>query len=211
MTKRLLCLTKTTLCPFIQLWHLAFLRHCSLSLPWKWLSCQFCEKVIFFLSSIDNIFPDFFIFVENSIIELESETLKIVIGYLFGAAASVSLVGIAKFTIGRLRPHFLDVCKPDFDQIECGTFQRPNYITEYTCLGNEVLFPTKVLIWINSKNFEKIEEYRLKKSWRFYFSRKRKRKKSCFFSRMREISPCAELETAFILVIHLLLSKQPHF
>ena len=93
-----------------------------------------------------NIRPDFFIFVENSIIELESETLKIVIGYLFGAAASVSLVGIAKFTIGRLRPHFLDVCKPDFDQIECGTFQRPNYITEYTCLGNEVLFPTKVLI-----------------------------------------------------------------
>ena len=48
MTKRLLCLTKTTLCPFIQLWHLAFLRHCSLSLPWKWLSCQFCEKVSFF-------------------------------------------------------------------------------------------------------------------------------------------------------------------
>lgn len=80
---------------------------------------------------------------KNSIIELESETLKIVIGYLFGAAASVSLVGIAKFTIGRLRPHFLDVCKPDFGQIECGTFARPNYITEYTCLGNEVLFPNK--------------------------------------------------------------------
>lgn len=182
MTKRLLCLTKTTLCPFIQLWHLAFLRHCSLSLPWKWLSCQFCEKVIFFLSSIDNIFPDFFIFVENSIIELESETLKIVIGYLFGAAASVSLVGIAKFTIGRLRPHFLDVCKPDFDQIECGTFQRPNYITEYTCLGNEVLFPTKVYLYMSSQTevirriLRRLKNISIEEKLKIlFFSRKRKR------------------------------------
>uniref|UniRef100_UPI00358FD7CC phospholipid phosphatase 3-like n=1 Tax=Myxine glutinosa TaxID=7769 RepID=UPI00358FD7CC len=41
------------------------------------------------------------------------ETLYRVLGsYLFGAAATLSLTAVAKATVGRLRPHFLDVCKP---------------------------------------------------------------------------------------------------
>ena len=122
---------------------------------------------------------------------MESETVGIIIGYLFGAAASVSLVGIAKSTIGRLRPHFLDVCKPDFSQIECGTFQRPNYITEYHCLGNEELFPSKVPN-IGFLQFSKL--------------------KMCIsLFRMREILLYVEPQTAFIPVILRLLSKQPLF
>ncbi|KAK7896502.1 hypothetical protein WMY93_021827 [Mugilogobius chulae] len=34
--------------------------------------------------------------------------------FLFGAAMSQSLTDIAKYSIGRLRPHFLDICKPDW-------------------------------------------------------------------------------------------------
>uniref|UniRef100_A0A3B4WT60 Phospholipid phosphatase 1 n=1 Tax=Seriola lalandi dorsalis TaxID=1841481 RepID=A0A3B4WT60_SERLL len=39
--------------------------------------------------------------------------------FLFGAAMSQSLTDIAKYSIGRLRPHFLDVCKPDWKHINC--------------------------------------------------------------------------------------------
>ena len=105
-----------------------------------WRKSNFCWLAFYFFFYLQGNID---IFAESST-TLESETVGIIIGYLFGAAASVSLVGIAKSTIGRLRPHFLDVCKPDFSQIECGTFQRPNYITEYHCLGNEELFPSKV-------------------------------------------------------------------
>ena len=192
MTKRLLCRTKTIPCPLVRLWHSVFPPHCWLCLSWNWLFCQFGEKVTFtgWLSFFFHSQGNIDIFAESST-TLESETVGIIIGYLFGAAASVSLVGIAKSTIGRLRPHFLDVCKPDFSQIECGTFQRPNYITEYHCFGNEELFPSKVLLILNFYNFL---------NW-----------KCLSLFRMREILLYVEPQTAFIPVILRLLSKQPLF
>ncbi|XP_055718465.1 phospholipid phosphatase 1-like isoform X1 [Salvelinus fontinalis] len=53
--------------------------------------------------------------------------------FVFGAAMSQSLTDIAKYSIGRLRPHFLDVCKPDWKLINCtaGT-----YIEDFTCTGD---------------------------------------------------------------------------
>lgn len=49
----------------------------------------------------------------------------------FGAACSQLTTDIAKYTIGRLRPHFFDVCKPD---INCND---PNlkftYIKTFNC------------------------------------------------------------------------------
>ncbi|XP_054431321.1 phospholipid phosphatase 1 isoform X3 [Pteronotus mesoamericanus] len=53
--------------------------------------------------------------------------------FLFGAAASQSLTDIAKYSIGRLRPHFLDVCDPDWSKINCSE----GYIENYVCRGNE--------------------------------------------------------------------------
>lgn len=41
-----------------------------------------------------------------------SALYKVVGTYLFGAAISQSLTDLAKFTIGRPRPNFIDVCKP---------------------------------------------------------------------------------------------------
>ncbi|XP_075397157.1 phospholipid phosphatase 1 isoform X1 [Tenrec ecaudatus] len=52
--------------------------------------------------------------------------------FLFGAATSQSLTDIAKYSIGRLRPHFLDVCDPDWSKINCSG----GYIENYVCRGN---------------------------------------------------------------------------
>lgn len=53
--------------------------------------------------------------------------------FLFGAAMSQSLTDIAKYSIGRLRPHFLDVCKPDWKFINCSL---GDYIEEFVCTGD---------------------------------------------------------------------------
>ncbi|KAK1176165.1 phospholipid phosphatase 1 isoform X1 [Acipenser oxyrinchus oxyrinchus] len=51
--------------------------------------------------------------------------------FLFGAAMSQSLTDIGKYSIGRLRPHFLDVCKPNWAEINC----KAGYIENFTCTG----------------------------------------------------------------------------
>ncbi|XP_068562854.1 phospholipid phosphatase 1 isoform X2 [Cebidichthys violaceus] len=53
--------------------------------------------------------------------------------FLFGAAMSQSLTDIAKYSIGRLRPHFLDVCRPDWQLINCSLGE---YVEDFTCSGN---------------------------------------------------------------------------
>ncbi|XP_075039677.1 phospholipid phosphatase 1 isoform X2 [Mixophyes fleayi] len=54
--------------------------------------------------------------------------------FIFGAAVSQSLTDIAKYTIGRLRPHFLDVCKPNWSKINCSA----GYIVDFVCEGDPV-------------------------------------------------------------------------
>ncbi|XP_062334064.1 phospholipid phosphatase 1 isoform X2 [Osmerus eperlanus] len=56
--------------------------------------------------------------------------------FLFGAAMSQSLTDIAKYSIGRLRPHFLDVCKPDWNLKNCTAGA---YIEDFTCTGDQRL------------------------------------------------------------------------
>ncbi len=36
-----------------------------------------------------------------------------------GAMATMLITEIGKHTIGRLRPHFFDICQPKWDQIQC--------------------------------------------------------------------------------------------
>ncbi|KAK2901941.1 phospholipid phosphatase 1-like [Channa argus] len=61
---------------------------------------------------------------------------KAVGSYVFGAAVSQSLTDIAKYSIGRLRPHFLAVCKPDWDRINC---KSGGYIVNFNCTGDKFL------------------------------------------------------------------------
>ncbi|KAK6484519.1 phospholipid phosphatase 3 [Huso huso] len=53
--------------------------------------------------------------------------------FIFGCAISQSFTDIAKVSVGRMRPHFLAVCKPDFTTINCSL----GYIDNYSCLGDE--------------------------------------------------------------------------
>ncbi|XP_021235264.1 phospholipid phosphatase 1 isoform X1 [Numida meleagris] len=53
--------------------------------------------------------------------------------FIFGAAASQSLTDIAKYAIGRLRPHFLAVCQPDWTRINCSL----GYIENFPCQGDK--------------------------------------------------------------------------
>lgn len=67
--------------------------------------------------------------------------------WLFGSISSELLTDISKFTAGRLRPHFIGVCKPVIRNISggpdipldqyCRTSLNPyEYITDYHCDGN---------------------------------------------------------------------------
>ncbi|XP_041445281.1 phospholipid phosphatase 3 L homeolog isoform X1 [Xenopus laevis] len=57
--------------------------------------------------------------------------------FAFGCSVSQSFTDIAKVAIGRLRPHFLNVCDPDFSTINCSL----GYIENYVCRGP----PNKVM------------------------------------------------------------------
>ncbi|XP_026798358.1 phospholipid phosphatase 1 isoform X2 [Pangasianodon hypophthalmus] len=54
--------------------------------------------------------------------------------FLFGAAMSQSLTDIGKYSIGRLRPHFLYVCQPDWKLINCSGGA---YIENFSCTGDQ--------------------------------------------------------------------------
>lgn len=61
--------------------------------------------------------------------------------WFFGAITSELLTDVSKVTAGRLRPHFIDVCKPFVNGIPvdqyCGTSTKAyEYITDYTCTGS---------------------------------------------------------------------------
>ncbi|XP_031370616.1 putative phosphatidate phosphatase isoform X2 [Apis dorsata] len=52
----------------------------------------------------------------------------------FGAATTVLLTDIAKYTIGRLRPHFMTLCEPN---INCSLIENQHrYIENYSCNQN---------------------------------------------------------------------------
>ncbi|XP_043244605.1 putative phosphatidate phosphatase isoform X3 [Amphibalanus amphitrite] len=53
--------------------------------------------------------------------------------FAFGAACSQLATDIGKYSIGRLRPHFIAVCKPDV--LENGSCTDHTYITNFKCLG----------------------------------------------------------------------------
>ena len=62
--------------------------------------------------------------------------------FLMGAAATMCLTEIGKRWIGRLRPHFIAVCKPDMSQLNCtsdalaGSYYNPIYTGGSFCTGD---------------------------------------------------------------------------
>lgn len=61
------------------------------------------------------------------------ESYQVVGVFLFGCACQQLTTDVAKYSIGRLRPHFFDVCQPD---INCSLPEyRWKYIEVFECLG----------------------------------------------------------------------------
>lgn len=58
---------------------------------------------------------------------------KISCAYAFGFTMIELVIQGAKPAIGRLRPNFFDVCKPDFTKIDCDK----GYITDYNCTDTD--------------------------------------------------------------------------
>lgn len=59
--------------------------------------------------------------------------------FLFGMATVCIFTDSIKYSVGRLRPHFLDLCKPDFTKFNCTTPDgTPRYILEYECTNTMV-------------------------------------------------------------------------
>ncbi|KAJ0173959.1 hypothetical protein K1T71_010105 [Dendrolimus kikuchii] len=62
------------------------------------------------------------------------EAYRVVGVFLFGCACQQLTTDVAKYTIGRLRPHFFDVCIPDID---CDLpANRWKYVEHFNCLGD---------------------------------------------------------------------------
>ena len=62
--------------------------------------------------------------------------------YYIGLLITVIITDTSKIMIGRLRPNFIDVCKPDFSRINCtDVFGNPIYVTDYVCTGDQRLIP----------------------------------------------------------------------
>ena len=62
--------------------------------------------------------------------------------YYVGFLITLIITSTGKIVVGRLRPDFIDVCKPDFSQINCtDVFGNPQYVTNYVCTGDPALIP----------------------------------------------------------------------
>ena len=71
----------------------------------------------------------------NSIHTYFCATFNVLLPFMFGAAVVQLITDIAKYSVGRLRPHFLDVCKPDYSKFNC----TDGYITADVCTGDAYL------------------------------------------------------------------------
>ena len=59
--------------------------------------------------------------------------------FLIGAALTWFLTGLVKTLSGRLRPHFLAVCRPDFGTLNCtDSLGYPIYVTDFECEENDL-------------------------------------------------------------------------
>ena len=66
--------------------------------------------------------------------------IKYMAFFLFGTLITQITFDITKNTVGRLRPHFFDVCQPDWDMANCtsdGYLLDLNYVTEDVCTGSD--------------------------------------------------------------------------
>jgi len=60
--------------------------------------------------------------------------VKIYIDYVFGFLIVIALMHVGKSAFGNLRPHFIDVCKPNMSAIDC---KKLSYIEDFQCTSQD--------------------------------------------------------------------------
>ncbi|XP_046335748.2 phospholipid phosphatase 2-like isoform X1 [Haliotis rufescens] len=63
-------------------------------------------------------------------VSMIQKSLEAIVPFFFGGAVTHLTTNIPKFVIGRLRPNFFDVCKPDWSSVDC---RNGGYITKNIC------------------------------------------------------------------------------
>ncbi|CDJ50953.1 lipid phosphate phosphohydrolase 3, putative [Eimeria brunetti] len=66
------------------------------------------------------------------------DVYAVVGGFAFGLLLNFSLANVAKLCIGRLRPHFLDVCRPNWNALQCTDTTGDLYVNSYQCNGPDL-------------------------------------------------------------------------
>ncbi|XP_017836000.1 putative phosphatidate phosphatase isoform X1 [Drosophila busckii] len=89
------------------------------------------------LSKANGNAPRTYMFMGYEIPDWLIECYKKMGVFAFGAAASHLTTDIAKYSIGRLRPHFMAVCQPQMPgNTDCSNpINAHKYITDFECLG----------------------------------------------------------------------------
>ncbi|XP_057300186.1 phospholipid phosphatase 1-like [Hydractinia symbiolongicarpus] len=59
--------------------------------------------------------------------------------YLFGAGVTMFITDVGKYTVGRLRPHFYAVCKPDWKKLNCTDSSGVNnyFVGDHFCRASQ--------------------------------------------------------------------------
>jgi len=84
-------------------------------------NCQYLYRTYYFVfdSSVHRLFVRLYIFI----------------GFFFvGVCVNQLMVDVAKYSIGRLRPNFIAICKPSVGYKSCQDVS--GYVTDFTCNGN---------------------------------------------------------------------------
>ena len=73
---------------------------------------------------------------------------KILKWYVIGLMVTIIVTDVGKMAIGRLRPHFLDACRPDFALFNCTDTQGfPAYVRNVECQGDPEIVSDARLSW----------------------------------------------------------------
>lgn len=59
-----------------------------------------------------------------------ASALRILLAYVYGLLLTCVVTSVLKILVGRLRPHFMDLCRPNYTLPAVGSSR---YISEYTC------------------------------------------------------------------------------
>jgi len=91
--------------------------------------------------------------------------------FVFGSFVNQLISDTTKFTIGRLRPHFIEVCNPNiiFNESTCGTADQPIYVTNFTCLGQSDISESERATRLNDSRLSFVSGHASLSSYSMWF------------------------------------------